>query len=51
MINVEVYAESFAALNGRPEQRFIDPSVDLAKVNWSIFPAHWILPLEDTWGK
>ena len=38
---VEVRAESFAALNGRPVQRLIDPDVDLAA------PAltEWIVPL------
>lgn len=45
MENVEIYADSFARLNGREEQRLIDPSVDLAKVEWSIFPADWIVPL------
>jgi hypothetical protein len=46
MTNVEVYVDSFASLNSRPEQRLIVPSVDLAKVNWSIFPVSWIVPLE-----
>ena len=45
MTNVEVYADSFASLNGREEQRLIDPSVDLAKERWSIFPQDWIVPL------
>jgi len=45
MKNVEIYADSFAALNGRQEQRLIDPSVDLAQVEWSIFPQKWIVPL------
>ena len=30
MAGVEVRAESFAVLNGRPVQRLIDPRVDLA---------------------
>lgn len=45
MTNVEVYVDSFVSLNGREEQRLIDPSVDLAKERWSIFPADWIVPL------
>lgn len=45
MTNVEVYVDSFASLNGRPEQRLIDPTVDLAQVKWSIWPAEWIVPL------
>lgn len=45
MTNVEVYAESFAALNGRAEQRLVDNTVDLAKVKFSLLPADWIVPL------
>lgn len=45
MTNVEVYAESYARLNGREEQRLVDNTVDLAKVEWSVFPADWIVPL------
>lgn len=37
----EVRAESFAALNGRPLQRLIDPRVDLARPS----PPDWIMPL------
>lgn len=44
-IDVEVYAESFASLNGRERQRLIDPSVNLATVQWSLLPSHWIVPL------
>jgi hypothetical protein len=39
---VEVRAESFAALNGRPAQRLIEPQVDLAGPATS----DWIVPLE-----
>jgi hypothetical protein len=38
---VEVRAESFATLNGRPAQRLIDPHVNLA----GPLPPNWILPL------
>jgi vitamin K-dependent gamma-carboxylase len=41
MAGVEVRAESFAVLNGRPVQRLIDPRVDLA----SPVPPDWIVPL------
>lgn len=45
--NVEIYAESFAQLNKRPRQRYIDPSVDLAQVEWHRFKhSDWILPLK-----
>lgn len=45
MENVEVYAESFASLNGRAEQRLIDPSVNLADVQWNLGHSTWIVPL------
>jgi hypothetical protein len=38
---VEVRADAFASLNGRPVHRLIDPSVDLA----APLPPNWILPL------
>ena len=38
---IEVHADAFATLNGRPSQRLIDPSVNLA----SQVPRGWILPL------
>lgn len=45
IVEPEVYAESFATLNHHPQQRLIDPTVDLAKVQWSLRHAEWILPL------
>ncbi len=44
-IDVEVYADSFARLNGRDSQRLIDPSVNLADQPWSIWHSDWIVPL------
>jgi hypothetical protein len=45
--DLEVYAVSEASLNGRPYQTFIDPAVDLAKVEWKPFShANWILPMK-----
>ena len=44
-MDVEVYADSWASLNGREFQRLIDPSVNLAEVQWSLFPSQWIVPL------
>jgi vitamin K-dependent gamma-carboxylase len=38
----EVRADSFASFNGRPVQRLIDPSVDLA----AAVPPAWIVPLK-----
>lgn len=45
--NVEVYAESFVALNGRKSQPYIDPTVDLGKEKESFRSKHWILPFGD----
>lgn len=51
---IEIYAESFASLNGRAQQRLIDNTVNLAAIEWSILPNHmhegangkpWIVPL------
>ena len=44
---VEVYADSFVALNGRPSQRFIDPNVNLYDEKESFKNKNWILPLND----
>ncbi|WP_424962895.1 HTTM domain-containing protein [Ekhidna sp.] len=44
---VEVYVESYVALNGRRSQPYIDPSVDLAKQEESFKHKNWILPFED----
>jgi hypothetical protein len=42
MPGVEVRADAFAALNGRPLQRLLDPHVDLAEPHLS----NWIVPLQ-----
>ena len=44
---IEVYADSFVALNGRSSQRFIDPNVDLYKEKESFKNKTWVLPLKD----
>lgn len=41
---VEVRADAFASLNGRPMARLVDGDVDLARVEDSLLPATWILP-------
>jgi vitamin K-dependent gamma-carboxylase len=43
--NIEVRVDARASLNGRPMQRLIDPSVDLASEPGRILHADWILPL------
>jgi hypothetical protein len=45
--NIQVFADSFVALNGRPSQRFIDPNVDLNKKIESFKHKKWVLPLKD----
>ncbi len=45
--HVEVYVDSYVALNGRPSQQYIDPNVDLLKVKNSIKPKNFILPFNE----
>jgi len=44
---IEVYADSFVALNGRSSQRFIDPNIDLYEEKESFKNKTWVLPLKD----
>lgn len=44
--NVEVRADVTASLNGRPHQRLVDPTVNLAAEPRTLLPASWIVPLE-----
>lgn len=44
---IEIYVESFVALNGRRSQPYIDPDVDLLKQYESFKPKPWILPFKD----
>lgn len=41
--DVEVRAETWVSLNGRPPQALIDPSRDLAREVDGLGPASWIL--------
>ncbi|WP_205957974.1 HTTM domain-containing protein [Flavivirga algicola] len=45
--NVQVFVESYVALNGRLSQPFIDKDVDLYREKESFKPKHWILPFKD----
>lgn len=45
--DLAVYAESYVALNGRPSQLFIDPTVDLTQEERSWKAMDWILPFND----
>ena len=45
--NIQVFAESYVALNGRLSQAFIDKNIDLYKEKESWKHKNWILPLND----
>ena len=45
--NVQVFTESYVALNGRLSQPFIDKTVDLYQEEESFKPKTWILPFND----
>ncbi len=46
--NPEVHVTSYVALNGRLSQKYIDPTINLAKENESFTHKTWILPFNDT---
>jgi len=45
--NVEVYVESYAALNGRKNQPFIDPAADLMKIDYNSLCKSHIIELNE----
>ena len=45
--NVEVYVESYVALNGRLSTTYIDPDVNLATIKESFRHKNWIKPFND----
>jgi hypothetical protein len=45
--NLQIFVESYASLNGRPSQEFIDPSVDLLTVKNNLLPKSFIIPLKN----
>ncbi|WP_428742698.1 HTTM domain-containing protein [Tenacibaculum sp.] len=45
--NIEVYVDSFVALNGRLSQPFINPEIDLYQQKESFKHKNWILPFTD----
>ena len=47
MKNIQVFTDSFAALNGRSSQRFINPNIDLLTKKESFLNKDWVLPLND----
>lgn len=42
--DVQVRADAWVSLNGRPSTRMIDPEADLARIEDGVAPAAWILP-------
>ncbi len=45
---IEVYADSYCSLNGRPSQVYVNPNVNLAEKTYTPFKAFdWIMPLKD----
>ena len=45
--NIQVFADSHVALNGRRNQRFIDPNKNLLEYNRGFKNKSWILPFND----
>ncbi|NIJ45676.1 hypothetical protein FHR24_002144 [Wenyingzhuangia heitensis] len=45
--NIQIFAESYVALNGRLNQLYINPKVDLYKEEEGFHNKTWILPLND----
>jgi hypothetical protein len=45
---LEVYADSYVSLNGRPSRQFIDPTVDLTTVSDSYTNRTWVLPFDQS---
>jgi len=45
--NVEVYVESYAALNGRPSQTFVQPNINLLSIKNNLDHRYYIEPLNE----
>ncbi|KAA1243927.1 HTTM domain-containing protein [Aquimarina sp. RZ0] len=45
--NIQVFVESYVALNGRLSSQYIDPTVDLGKQEESFKHKTWIIPFKD----
>ena len=44
--DVEVRVNTYVSLNGRQSAPMINPTVDLTRIERSLMPADWILPLQ-----
>jgi len=45
--DIEIYAESYVALNGRINKRFVNPKIDLLKEKRGFNSKHWIIDLNE----
>ena len=45
--NIEIFADSYVALNGRLVDRFINPNINLYKEKEGFQSKYWILPFKD----
>lgn len=46
MTDIEIYVDVWRSLNGRFQQRLVDPRVDILTAEWSpLKPTKWLMPL------
>jgi hypothetical protein len=45
--NIQIFADSYVALNGRKSQQFIDPKINLLEHKNGFRNKEWILPFND----
>jgi len=45
--NIEIYVESYVALNGRPSQPFVDPNIDLLSIESDWGSRDYLLPMKE----
>ncbi|MEO9802095.1 MAG: HTTM domain-containing protein [Reichenbachiella sp.] len=45
--DIEIYVDSYVALNGRPSRPYINPNIDLTKKSETLKHKDWILPFND----
>ncbi len=48
--NVQVFVDSYVALNGRPSRPYVDPTVDLTQINESFHRQTWLVPFDEQIG-
>jgi len=45
--NIEIYVESYVALNGRPSQPFVDPTIDLLSIKSDWGSREYLIPIKE----